>query len=466
IFQRLINSSLTLGHVPVIFKQAVVQPLLKRPGLDASLLSNFRPISKLPFVSKILEKEVCSQLQTFLESQNIFEVFQSGFKTLHSTETALLRVFNDILLTADSGKSVLLVLLDLTAAFDTVDHNILIYRLEHHVGIRGTALEWFKSYLSDRSFSVSLGKFHSSSAPLPCGVPQGSILGPLLFSIYLLPLGHIIKKHKVSFHFYADDCQIYLPLKHNDLNPLRPILECLKDIRAWLALNFLNFNEKKTEVIIFGPNGPGVPPSDLGPLTSCVKSIVTNLGVKFDTALKMDKQVNTVVRKSFFQLSQLSKVKPFISFCDLERVLHAFVTTRLDYCNGLYIGIDQASLSRLQMVQNAAARLLTGTRKHEHITPVLASLHWLPVHFRIHFKILLLAFKVLNGLAPSYLSDLLHQYTPQRSLRSSDQSLLAVPMSRLKHRGDRAFAVVAPKLWNNCPSILGWPQHLKCLNHF
>lgn len=310
--QRLINSSLTLGHVPAIFKQAVVQPLLKRPGLDASLLSNFRPISKLPFVSKILEKEVCSQLQTFLQSQNIFEIFQSGFKALHSTETALLRVFNDILLTADSGNSVLLVLLDLTAAFDTVDHNILIYRLEHHVGIGGTALDWFRSYLSDRSFSVSLGEFHSSSALLPCGVPQGSILGPLLFSIYLLPLGHIIKKHKVSFHFYADDCQIYLPLKHNDLNPLRPILECLKDIRAWLALNFLNFNEKKTEVIIFGPNGPGVPPSDLGPLAWCVKSIVTNLGVKFDTALKMDKQVNTVVRKSFFQLRQLSKVKPFL----------------------------------------------------------------------------------------------------------------------------------------------------------
>uniref|UniRef100_A0A669ET81 Reverse transcriptase domain-containing protein n=1 Tax=Oreochromis niloticus TaxID=8128 RepID=A0A669ET81_ORENI len=294
---------------------------------------------------------------------------------------------------------------------------------------------------------VSLGKFHSSSALLPCGVPQGSILGPLLFSIYLLPLGHIIKKHKVSFHFYADDCQIYLPLKHND--PLRSILESLKDIRAWLALNFLNFNEKKTEVIIFGPSGPGVPPSDLGPLTSCVKPIVTSLGVKCDTALKMDKQVNTVVRKSFFQLRQLSKVKPFISFCDLERVLHTSVTTHLDYCNGLYIGIDQASLSHLQMVQNAAAHLLTGTRKREHITLFLPP--YTGFHFRIHFKILLLAFKVLNGLAPSHLSDLLHRYAPQRSLRSSDQSLLAVPMSRLKHRGDRAFTVVAPKLWNKLP---------------
>lgn len=131
--------------------------------------------------------------------------------------------------------------------------------------------------------------------------------------------------------------------------------------------------------------------------------------------------------------------------------MHAFISTRLDYCNALYVGVSQASLSRLQLIQNVAARLLAGTRKREHITPVLASLHWLPVHFRIHFKILLFAYKALNGLAPSYLSDLLHPYAPLKSLRSADQSLLVIPKSRLKQRGDRAFAVVAPKLWNELP---------------
>lgn len=144
---------------------------------------------------------MCSQLQTFLESQNIFEVFQSGFKALHSTETALLRVFNDILLTADSGKSVLLVLLDLTAAFDTVDHNILIYRLEHHVGIRGTALEWFKSYLSDRSFSVSLGKFHSSSAPSHVVYLKDPSLGPFFLVFIYFPLAILLKNIKSHFIF-------------------------------------------------------------------------------------------------------------------------------------------------------------------------------------------------------------------------------------------------------------------------
>ena len=151
--------------------------------------------------------------------------------------------------------------------------------------------------------------------------------------------------------------------------------------------------------------------------------------------------------------------------------MHAFITSRLDYCNALYLGASQASISRLQLVQNAAARLLTGTRRQEHITPVLASLHWLPVRFRVDFKILLFAFKCLNGLAPTYLSDLLEPYVPSRTLRSSDQLLLAVPKARLKLRGNRAFAVAAPKLWNDlplhvrqAPTLLAFKSRLK--THF
>lgn len=121
------------------------------------------------------------QLITFLNTANLLEPFQSGFTTYHSTESALLKVFNDILMAVDAGKNAVLILLDLTAAFDTVDHNVLICRLEHLIGIRGTALQWFSSYLKDRSFSVELGKFSSSSAPITSGVPQGSILGLLLF---------------------------------------------------------------------------------------------------------------------------------------------------------------------------------------------------------------------------------------------------------------------------------------------
>ena len=165
----------------------------------------------------------------------------------------------------------------------------------------------------------------------------------------------------------------------------------------------------------------------------------------------MVKQINSVVKNRFYQLRLISKVKSALSFKDLETVIHAFITSRLDYCNSLYDGLPQSSIARLQMVQNAAARILSSTRKFDHITPVLASLHWLPVQFRIRFKMLLFVFKALNGQAPSYISDLLKLHTPIRSLRSADKLLLYTPRSRCIHTSDRAFSVVGPKLWIQLP---------------
>lgn len=203
--REIINSSLSSGLVPSFCKKAVVEPLIKKTGLDPTILSNYRPISKIPFLSKILEKIVLAELQPFLDANCTFDTFQSGYRTFHSTESALLKVFNDLFLMTDTGDSAILVLLDLTAAFDTVDHTILLSRLEDCVGVRGTALEWFRSYLSGRCFTVRLGDSTSSTAPLNCGVPQGSILGPILFALYLLPLSVIFKRHGISYHFYADD---------------------------------------------------------------------------------------------------------------------------------------------------------------------------------------------------------------------------------------------------------------------
>ena len=143
---------------------------------------------------------------------------------------------------------------------------------------------------------------------------------------------------------------------------------------------------------MFGPSYHSSPNVDLGSLSLYLKDCVTNLGVKFDTDFKFEKQISGVVQKSYYQLRQIAKVKPILLRPDLEKLIHAFITTRLDYCNSLYIGISQTSLARLQLVQNSAARLLTQTRRREHIDPILASLHWLPVFHRIHFKLLSFVF--------------------------------------------------------------------------
>ncbi len=136
------------------------------------------------------------------------------------------------------------------------------------------------------------------------------------------------------------------------------------------------------------------------------------------------------------------------------KVIHSFITSRLDYCNSLYYGANQSSIGCLQMVQNAAARLLTGSRKFDHISPILTSLHWLPVKQIIEFKILVLVFKALHGLAPAYLSDLLRCHNPSRALRSGNLGVLAVRRSRLKHCGDHAFMITGPKLWNSLPGSI------------
>ncbi len=207
----------------------------------------------------------------------------------------------------------------------------------------------------------------------------------------------------------------------------------MSEVKSWLADNFLQLNDSKTEVLVFGhPDIANTLSNTLAPITNTVGSHARNLGVIFDPALKFDKQINLVVKSAFFHLRIIAKIKSFISIKDLETVIHAFISSRLDYCNSLYLGVAQSCLSRPQLVQYSAARFVTNTRKRENITPVLVGLHWLPVQYRIQFKILLFVYKSLTGLAPNYLSDLLSHYHTIRPLRSSNTLLLSVPKTCLQ----------------------------------
>ncbi len=193
---------------------------------------------------------------------------------------------------------------------------------------------------------------------------------------------------------------------------------------------------------------------------------VKNLGVIFDSSLSFQAHINSVTKSAFFQLRRIAKLRRFISFKDAETIIHACVTSRLDYCNALFSGLPASSISRLQYIQNSAAKLFTYTKRSAHITPILFSLHWLPVAYRIKYKILLLTFKLLHNLAPWYLCELLLPYTPTRSLRSSDSCLLSIPQYRLASMWGRSFSVAAPKLWNSLPHLFTVSIIFLNLHHF
>ena len=213
VMTNIINSSLRSSQVPKSMKSAIVTPLLKKSTLDPDILKNYRPVSNLFYISKLLERVVAGRLTDYMTENNLHEHLQSAYKPGHSTETALVKVQNDILTSIDQHGVVILVMLDLSAAFDTIDHDILFSRMENTLGITGQALAWFKSYLSGRTLRIKIDKSFSELQDILWSVPQGSVLGPLLFLIYLLPLGKLIRKHGLELHIYADDTQLYLANK-------------------------------------------------------------------------------------------------------------------------------------------------------------------------------------------------------------------------------------------------------------
>ena len=245
-YQRLRTSS---THHLRLFIQAIVTPLLKKNTLNPSEPNNYRPISHLPFLSKVLERIVQTQLNTFL-TNNLLDPLQSGFKHGYSTETAVLSVSESLNLAKASAQSSDLILLDLSTAFDTVHHATLLSILTG-IGLSGDAIHWFKSYLEGRSFSVSWQGQLSKPHKLSTGVPQGSVLGPLLFSIYTTSLGKIILSHGFSYHCYEDDTQLYLSFSPEDPSISARTSACLRDISIWMKDHHLQLNLAKTELLVF-----------------------------------------------------------------------------------------------------------------------------------------------------------------------------------------------------------------------
>ena len=461
--------SLTTGCFPQEFKAAVVRPLLKKTGLDASELRNYRPVSNLPFLSKLLEKVVQVRIQAFFDSNGLMPSVQSAYRRFHSTETAVTKVFNDLLLAANAGQMSALCLLDLTAAFDTVDHELLLLRLERQFGLRGTVLAWFRSYLSGRSFRVILSSSTSSIVYIVCSVPQGSVLGPLLFIVYTADLVDIAEKHGVSIHAFADDTQLYLHCRCADTMSAAVQLEqCIADVGCWMSANRLKLNRDKTELLWAGSRhslsqqGRCRPVLQLGSDTVTACDHVRLLGVTLSSDLSLDRHVSTVSASCFYWLRQLRRSRRSLDAESAATLVHAFVASRVDYCNALLAYAPKVTTDKLQRVLNAAARVVSGTKKFDRgLSQLLhTELHWLDVPERVTYKLGVMMYSCLHGQAPQYLLDFCQpasDVASRRHLRSAGRRLLDVPRQQRSTFARRAFSVAGPSVWNSLPDYLRDP---------
>ncbi|KAF7238201.1 putative RNA-directed DNA polymerase from transposon BS [Varanus komodoensis] len=243
------------------------------------------------------------------------------------------------------------------------------------------------------------------------------------------PLGEVIRRCGLRNHQYADDTQLYLSFSTNPGEAVAVLNRCLAEVREWMRANKLKLNPDKTEVLLVGGSGFGEGGFDLvlNGATLPLRDKVHSLGVLLDPELSLEAQVTAVARSAFLQLRLINQLRPYLEYDCLVTVTHALVTSHLDFCNVLYVGLPLKTVQTLQLVQNRAARLLTGTGRYAHMTPVLRQLHWLPIEARAQFKVLIMTYKALNSLGPGYLNERLRPYMPDRPLRSAGESLLREP---------------------------------------
>ena len=453
VVQKIINSSLDKGIVPSTYKTALVKPLLKKPGLEP-IHKNYRPVSNLQFVSKLLEQSVIDQLEKHAERNDLDDDLQSAYRPNHSTETALLHVVDSLLVAMDNRMAVLMGMLDLSAAFDTINHDIMLERLSITHGLGESAVRWFASYLRGRTQRVAVENTVSEHIVVEDGAVQGSKIGCRLYKMYVEPLGKLLRKSDCSNHGYADDNTVWKavnPKSESDVHAgIRLLERTLEDVRTWMFANKLCLNDAKTEYIVFGQKrhvkAMPVCPLKIGEESIQPADKVKNLGVTLDSNLDFRAHISNTVKACRYHIRRAWLIRRYLDEETAKRLMLATVISRLDYCNSLLAFLPDKDIRQLQKVQNSAARLVTLTSQRESITPILKKLHWLPVQYRIQYKIATIVHKCVYGNAPVYLKDLLESYTPSRTLRSSSEYYLVTSSVNQKSLGTRAFSRAGPRI--------------------
>lgn len=454
IITAIFNKSLSSSIFPQIWKSAVVRPLPKclAPGSP----SDFRPVSILPALSKCLERIAHNQLYFFFDANNIVSSSQSGFRPHHSTTTALLKITDDIRLAMDKRQITILTLFDFSKAFDCVYHPLLLSKLKLS-GLSDGCVDWVKSYLTDRRQLVRSGDSESNWRPVSRGVPQGSVLGPLFFSLYINNITDCISHSQ--YHLYADDLQIYHHFSAKDMaNSVLLMNTDIKSITLWTHKHGLKLNESKTQTIIIGStrlrsqiNLETVPKLKLNNIDLEYSDKVKNLGLTINSSLKWNDAVTTTCNRVFASIHSLKRFALYLPYSVKVMLVKTLVLPIFNYCDIVTNDMTVELSDKLQRAQNYCIRFIFNLRRDEHITPYLQQLSLLKLEQLRKYHTLTLLHALLQKSSPTYLFEnfIFLSQINSHVTRRGGLSLSIPPHKTIAF--NKSFIVTACRLWNSLP---------------
>ena len=469
IMTKIVNVSLTSGVFYENWKCAIVRPLLKKLGLEL-IKKNYRPVSNLSFISKLVEKATLSQFMDHCEEYHLLPDHQNAYRKGYSCETCVVKFVNDALWNMENCRVTVCAFLDLSAAFDTVDHDLLLYILDKSYGFTGTALKWYENYLRPRSFKVSVGDTYSAERPLTFSVPQGSASGANIFTAYCASYKNAIPP-SLSLQGFADDHFIYTHFDPNsseqNVQKISEIQHAMELTKNWMSSMRLKLNPDKTEFMLIGfqrqLDKVHCMELNLGNESIAASNAVKCLGAWIDKNLNFQQHIIKKSQAAMLNFRKIKAIRKFLSTEACETLVITLVVSHLDYCNSILLGLPTSTLKPFQRIQNMSAKLTLNMTKFDSSTSALKKLNWLPIRERIHYKVLSLIHKSLFGTAPEYLKNMFTKLpTAQRTLRSSMDTTnkLLVPFVKKKTFANRSISVMGPVLWNQLP------RHLRNIDSF
>lgn len=464
---HLVNTSLATGRLPRALKTSVIVPIPK--VLAPTKPADYRPINLLSVMDKILETIVCNQLRSYLEKHKFIFKGQSGFRAKHSCETALQYVCSKWRSDIHGGNVILSVFIDLQRAFETIDRNRLIEKLQNY-GVKEIALSWFSDYLSDRSHVTRVNGFISQEISSDMGVPQGSVLGPLLFILYINDVDKILRNSFVSL--FADDTLVSVSGKnfHQLFNTINSELSILHN---WLCVNRLKLNSSKTKYMVFGSkhnckrflenNYPICINTEIIEHTNKIKY----LGVILDSQLNFSQNIDYICRKIGKKIGFFRRVSQNLSYWSRLLVFNTIVYPHFTYCNSLLVSCSKTDIKRLQVLQNKAMRTILSCSQYTPVRLMLKSLGWLSVSQSIERSNLLIIFKIQHKLLPQYLEQYLIPRCMKYSYNIRSKNNFDIQLSRTTHMqkslfndGLRLFNALSPDI-KNSPNVRIFQHKLK-----